>query len=140
KKAGAAAPGFFSVDGADYRIPIDGKSLLIGRRESCDVRLVEDSASTTHAIVFEMDGRRYVRDLASRTGTFVNGKQVHQVELMPGDEIRIGDTTMHYAAEASPGVTADEVIDVDLGVEQTDLEPELAPPPRVRPAAPRAKI
>src|SRR2546421_3196239 len=104
KKAGAAAPGFFSVDGADYRIPIDGKSLLIGRRESCDVRLVEDSASTTHAIVFEMDGRRYVRDLASRTGAFVNGKQVHQVELMPGDELRVGDTAMRYLPEASPGV------------------------------------
>src|SRR3989442_929170 len=106
RESGPAASGFMSVDGADYRIPIEGKSLLIGRRDTCDVKLVEESASTTHAIVFEMDGRRYVRDLASRTGTFVNGKQVHQVELMPGDEVKVDETAMRDSSEAG----ADEAV------------------------------
>src|SRR3954470_5768926 len=89
------------VDGSDVAINIEGKSVLIGRRETCDLSLQEETASTTHAIVFEMDGHRYIRDLASRTGTFVNGKQIHQVELSSGDEIKIGETSMRYAAEGA---------------------------------------
>src|SRR5437763_66821 len=93
----AAKSAKIAVEGSDVSFPIDGKSVLIGRRETCDISLQEESASTSHAIIFEMDGHRYLRDLASRTGTFVNGKQVHQVELMPGDEIKVGETTMQYA-------------------------------------------
>src|SRR5438046_1832775 len=128
------------VDGADIPVPIDGKSMVIGRREICDIHLLEDSVSTTHAIIFEMDGRRYIRDLASRTGTFVNGKQVHQVELMPGDEIRIGETSMRYTAEESPGVTAEEeMAPVELGAladDLVDLEVEAGPAAKARPSAP----
>ncbi|HYO10160.1 MAG TPA: FHA domain-containing protein, partial [Tepidisphaeraceae bacterium] len=141
----AASAARFAVDGADLPVPFDGRSMLIGRRETCDVHLLEESVSTVHAIVFEMDGRRYVRDLASRTGTFVNGKQVHQVELMPGDEIKVGDTAMRYVADGSPGVTADEMAPVELGAAPEDLvdlnEPlaPVAPPPAPR-RAPPARI
>src|SRR5215212_9228266 len=57
-----AAPGKLDVEGGEFPVPIEDKSLLIGRRETCDIHLLEDSASTTHAIIFEMDGRRYIRD------------------------------------------------------------------------------
>src|SRR5687768_14947699 len=150
EKPAGAAPGRIKVDGVDYPVPIEGRTLLIGRRDICDIHLLEDSVSTTHAIIFEMDGRRYLRDLASRTGTFVNGKQIHQVELMPGDEVRIGDSVMRYAADAGPGVTQEEIVPADLAAEPADLvelepteaapaddleiEPEepVAPPPPVR--------
>ncbi len=138
-----AVPGQMKVDGVEYAIPIDGNTLLIGRRESCDIHLLEDTVSTTHSIIFEMDGRRYVRDLASRTGTFVNGKQIHQIEILPGDEIRIGDTAMHYVAESGPAEAQEEIIPADLGAapqDLADLEPEvpaLAPRP-MRPSVPAA--
>src|SRR5688500_13184754 len=143
-----APVGKIEVDGSELPVPFEGKSIVIGRRDGCDIKLLEDSASTTHAIIFEMDGRRYIRDLASRTGTFVNGKQVHQVELAPGDRIKVGDTEMRYVAEGSPaqearfappapadlGANVDDLLELDT---QAPAAP--APPaPSRRPATPAA--
>jgi len=58
---------------------------------------MEASVSTAHAVVFHVGGKRYLRDLGSRTGTFVNGKKIHQQELNPGDTLRIGETDIRYA-------------------------------------------
>ena len=89
------------VTGGDFPIPIDQRVMLIGRRSSDDVVLVEESVSTAHAVIFEMDGERYVRDLGSRTGTYVNGVSTHQHKLQPGDVIRIGETDVRYGAVAA---------------------------------------
>jgi pSer/pThr/pTyr-binding forkhead associated (FHA) protein len=91
--------GALRVSGVDYPVPIDQRVLLIGRRSTCDVHLLEDSVSTAHAVLFDMNGQRHIRDLGSRTGTFVNGVQVHQHQLNDGDKVRIGETTLTY----SPG-------------------------------------
>src|SRR5687768_970673 len=89
------------VTGGEFPIPIDQRVMLIGRRSSADIVLLEDSASTAHAVIFEMDGARYVRDLGSRTGTFVNGVSTHQHKLAPGDIIRIGETDIRYQTAAA---------------------------------------
>jgi len=96
--------GQLDVDGGEFPITIDQRVLLIGRRPSSDISLVEDSCSTGHAVVFSMGGKRYVRDLGSRTGTIVNGKPVRQQEINFGDVIHIGDTDIHYNAAAEPVV------------------------------------
>src|SRR4051812_29804454 len=44
------------AEGADLPVPFEGKSIVIGRRDGSDIKLLEDSVSTTHAIIFEMDG------------------------------------------------------------------------------------
>ena len=41
-----------------------------------------------------------VRDLGSRHGTYVNGQQVTEARLAPGDELCIGLT--HFLAEYEP--------------------------------------
>lgn len=92
----AAPPAELAVTGADFPIPMDQRVLLIGRRPSVDIPLIEESASTAHAVIFEMNGDRYVRDLGSRTGTFVNGVSTHQHKLTPGDTLRVGDTDIRY--------------------------------------------
>ncbi|WP_428936789.1 FHA domain-containing protein [Fontivita pretiosa] len=94
-----APPARLDVAGAQFPVPIDQRVLLIGRRSTCDVHLLEDSVSTAHAVIFEMDGKRYIRDLGSRTGTFVNGVSTHQHALSPGDRIRIGQTDIRYVPE-----------------------------------------
>src|SRR3954470_6266377 len=45
QKPAPAAPGRVRVEGVEYAIPIEGKSLLIGRRDTCDVHLLEESVS-----------------------------------------------------------------------------------------------
>src|SRR4051794_3876738 len=102
------APGSMRVSGVDYPVPIDQRVMLIGRRSSCDIHLLEESVSTAHAVLFDMNGERHIRDLGSRTGTFVNGVQVHQHQLNDGDKVRIGETTLTYApGEAFGAVDAD---------------------------------
>ena len=102
------AAGQLVVEGADFPLVIDQRVMLIGRRPSCDISLVEDTCSTAHAVIFSMGGRRYVRDLGSRTGTYVNGQAVRQQELQFGDTVTIGETPLRYdatlAARGSPEV------------------------------------
>jgi len=92
----AMEPADLEVDGADAPLSVAEKVMLIGRRQTCDVSLMEASVSTAHAVLFHVGGKRYVRDLGSRSGTFVNGTKVHQHELTPGDTIRIGETDLRY--------------------------------------------
>src|SRR5215213_638797 len=108
ENSGAAPPAKLEVSGADYPVPIDERVLLIGRRQSCDVHLLEESASTAHAVIFEMNGQRHVRDLGSRTGTYVNGVAVHQHQLNAGDHIRIGETTLTYTPTAELSIAASD--------------------------------
>jgi pSer/pThr/pTyr-binding forkhead associated (FHA) protein len=121
------------VAAGEMPIPIEDRAVLIGRRPGAEVRLLEASASSSHAVVFEMDGQHYVRDIGSRTGTFVNGVQVHQHRLNPEDVIRVGETSLRY--KASP-----EAVAIPSPVEvPTPQGPRPIPadeaPPAVRPAA-----
>lgn len=93
-----STPVQLAVDGDAFRL--DERVALVGRRRTCDIALMEESVSTAHAVYLEMGGRRFVRDLGSRTGTFVNGQKIHQQEIRLGDKIRIGDTT--FTMEAAP--------------------------------------
>ena len=101
--ASGAPPAAMHVNGGEMPIPLEQRVILIGRRPTCDISLIEESASTAHAVIYELGDRRVIRDLGSRTGTFVNGRKIHQQALEFADEIHIGDTEMRYMpAETQP--------------------------------------
>ncbi|HEV2296613.1 MAG TPA: FHA domain-containing protein [Tepidisphaeraceae bacterium] len=84
--------------GARYPFPARQHTLLIGQREGCDVRLEgDDDVAPVHAILFEMDTKRFVRDLGAPSGTFLNDQAIHQSELKPGDALRVGNLVLTYA-------------------------------------------
>ena len=91
------------INGGLGELPLDARAVLIGRRPECDLVIGEDEdddgVSPVHAVVFELDGERYVRDLNSSGGTQVNGDRVHQRALRPGDEIAIGRSRMRYVVD-----------------------------------------
>lgn len=128
------------ADGAPHPVPVEGPVTVIGRRAGCDVVLTEASCSTVHAVIFSLSGKRFVRDLGSRTGTFVNGRWVKQEELHVGDVILIGETELRYTAAASPVVMAGSP---DGPLEPGVAEPALAAPvesaPDVAPPPPPPK-
>lgn len=78
--------------------------LLVGRHESCDVRLAGDNVSRTHARL-SFDGRRWrAADLKSRWGTFVNGMRLapdRETPLGEGDLLRITPWTFRFAGSMS---------------------------------------
>jgi pSer/pThr/pTyr-binding forkhead associated (FHA) protein len=93
-------------------IAIPGRISLIGRRDISLVPLENDQAvSAAHAVVFQMSGEWYIRDLASRTGTIVNDRPIHQQALQFGDRIQIGASTILFQpakAETAVEETAQE--------------------------------
>jgi pSer/pThr/pTyr-binding forkhead associated (FHA) protein len=80
------------VEGERAPKPFTGRTFLIGKGEECDASLSEETVSHRHAVIFTAKGKRFIRDLNSRTGTLLDGEKIHQQELKPGSQVRIGDT------------------------------------------------
>lgn len=70
-------------------IPLLKKTLLVGRRESCDIVLRFSNVSAHHCQLNVTGGYWYVLDLKSRNGLKVNGNRVKEKRLDPGDELSI---------------------------------------------------
>lgn len=68
---------------------LPGKAITIGRGKLCEVTVESDSVSTAHALLSFMPGaetRLALVDLASRTGTHVEGRRAPVHYLDPGAE------------------------------------------------------
>src|SRR5688500_4457023 len=72
-------------------IPLLKRSLLVGRRESCDIVLRFANVSAHHCQLSLNQGYWYVKDMQSRNGVTVEGQRIGNMEkrLDPGDEIAI---------------------------------------------------
>ncbi|MEN6459543.1 MAG: FHA domain-containing protein [Thermoguttaceae bacterium] len=86
------------VGGGDP-IPLLKKSLLIGRRESCDIVLRFSNVSAHHCQLTVNGGYWHVRDLQSRNGVKVNGIKVLDKRIDPGDVLSVAKHKyeVHYS-------------------------------------------
>ncbi|NTW04929.1 MAG: DUF3662 and FHA domain-containing protein [Peptococcaceae bacterium] len=78
---------------------LEDYSLVIGRRESCDIVLLDESVSRRHARLEYKKGSWYIHDLNSGNGTFINGKRVSATVLSLGDTIKLGATLCAFKVE-----------------------------------------
>jgi hypothetical protein len=62
---------------------------VVGRTETCDVRLDHKSVSKLHCVIVKTDGLLLLRDLGSTNGTRVNGQRVRRAALLPNDQLTI---------------------------------------------------
>jgi len=68
-----------------------GPDMTIGRGRQCEIPLDDPSISRTHSRIFlAPDGGRWLVDLGSRNGTFVDGFRVDRHQLRDGDRIQLG--------------------------------------------------
>jgi diguanylate cyclase (GGDEF)-like protein len=67
---------------------------IIGRSHDADIRIVDSGISREHVEVAGEHARVTVRDLGSTNGMFLNGRKVDEVELVDGDKLSIGSTTI----------------------------------------------
>lgn len=86
----------------DKRYPLEADEILIGRHISADIRLPDPSVSRYHAVMTVSCGIWSITDLGTKSGIFVNGKQVRRAKLLPGDTIRLGGTTLYLTNPAPP--------------------------------------
>ena len=75
------------------------KSLLVGRRESCDIVLRFSNVSAHHCQLTVNAGYWHVRDLQSRNGVKVNGVRVTDKRVDPGDILSVAKHKyeVHYS-------------------------------------------
>ena len=104
----------FPKNGTQRVFPLSSETVVIGRRHDCDLRIPLMPVSRRHCQLSKNQQALKIRDLDSKSGTYLNGKRINEGTAHAGDYIRIGPLTFQV---------------------QIDGKPEKASPPK--PAAPK---
>lgn len=78
------------------KIELKPRPMSIGRDATNDIVVSSDSVSRRHARLALEDGKRFITDLQSTNGTYVNEQQIISQPLGHGDQIKIGETIYKY--------------------------------------------
>jgi hypothetical protein len=98
-------------DGVEEKYALEAPTVTLGRGLESDIRLKDIKSSRRHCQIVKTGSGYQCVDLNSGNGTYVNGVQIKQQSLQPGDKIQIGSTTITFqdgggAAKAPPPKTA----------------------------------
>jgi len=78
----------------------EGRTVVIGRGEQCDVRLADAAVSRFHCQFKGLAKFCVLTDLDSANGTFVNGEKVQSKQLGTGDVVTVGSTKLIFGIES----------------------------------------
>ena len=98
---------------------LEAAETLIGRSPDADIVLTHNGVSRNHAKIVRNSYGYALLDLNSTNGTYVNGEQVKEHLLRPGDRIQLGNEGIellfqpHEGEEVSP-------TSLDLGVDENE--------------------
>ena len=77
--------------------PFHGETYSIGRSESNDIQIKNDSkVSRKHCSLIRKGSQFFIQDHKSSNGTMVNGELCHQRPLIGGEQIKVGETTFRF--------------------------------------------
>jgi hypothetical protein len=94
---GGLPPGSLLLPTGD-RVPLGEYVVSIGRQADCTIVLADPNVSRRHAEVRPSGDGFVVADLGSTNGSKVNGVRVAEHQLVDGDELRFGNTVIHFEA------------------------------------------
>ncbi len=80
------------------RVPLGEYVVSVGRQNDCTIVLADPNVSRHHAEIRPYGDGYVVIDLGSTNGTKVNDVRVAEHQLRDGDEVRFGNTVMHFQA------------------------------------------
>lgn len=118
-------------------IPIRG-SMVFGRSNTCDIVINDAHMSRRHAEISLKDGMLRLVDLKSSNGTCVNGKNVGEQILKPGDRIGFDQVTFLVAGPANAVVELQEDDEDEATLFRAAPIPRRPQQPAARPAPPAA--
>ena len=78
------------VGGINKAFSLPSSVTIVGRRQDCDLCVPLMVISRRHCSLNMDEGKLSIRDLGSSNGTFVNGQQIDETDLSPGDKVTIG--------------------------------------------------
>src|SRR5579864_5881715 len=92
--------------------PLKGKvfslvegEISIGRDPSNEISLLDSLVSRRHCLIRKEAAGFRLLDLESRNNTFVSGVPVRERPLVPGDQIRVGDSILIFISEGKDAET-----------------------------------
>jgi adenylate cyclase len=91
----------------------EGATLVLGRDTTADLPLLDPGVSRRHAEVRVVGDRVSVVDLASRNGTWLNGRRIERATAAVGDLVSFGPVELGVVEEVAPraSVTAPFALD-----------------------------
>lgn len=93
---------FLTGDMLAVPIPLERKEVILGRALGADVRINDTKISRRHARIItvfdaETNQTSYIlKDLISKTGTFLNGQKIDEEVLQNGDKIAVGEHIFRF--------------------------------------------
>jgi len=76
--------------------------LVVGRDESCEIRLEGNGVSRRHLQIHRQGPIFALKDLESTNGTFLNGKRIQHAAVVPGAVLRVGDHVAVFVESVAP--------------------------------------
>jgi hypothetical protein len=83
-----------SLNGRTNSYPITKPETFLGRSESNDVPLAEQTVTGKHAVIRLENKTLTIEDLGSTNGTFVNGERIRSQLIKHGDRIKLGQVEL----------------------------------------------
>lgn len=72
------------------------KGGLLGRGPQCQLVIPDPAVSRVHARLFYAQGRWYIQDQGSRSGTFINDRRISRAPLQHNDTVRLGRSSFVF--------------------------------------------
>jgi CheY-like chemotaxis protein len=76
--------------------------VTIGRGDGNHFQVVQPSISGRHCEVQVRGAELVVRDLLSSNGTYIDGRQISESALKPGETLRLGEVELRFEADPQP--------------------------------------
>ena len=92
----------FKKDGTKKNFSLPSNITIVGRRHDCDLCIPLMVVSRRHCQMSLNNESLKVRDLDSRSGTFLNGKRISEAAVQAGDYITIGPLTFLLQIDGEP--------------------------------------
>lgn len=88
------------VDGPNRgkKVSLNKNLIKIGKRESNDLVVIDKTVSRNHLEIEYSSDSFLLKDLGSTNGTYLNGSRVKEAYLLPGDLIKVGNTTIEFVS------------------------------------------
>ena len=109
--------------GRTYELKVE--KTTVGRVDDNAFCIPEQSVSSHHAEILLRGGDVVVRDLNSTNGTFIQGNQVSEAVLKPGQILRLGNLQIRLESEQSATAgkkQIDQTVVLPQGVKLNELE------------------